>query len=488
MANAVHNRLLKVRIVEGNLTQVRNFIETFPRDKLVYDEGNNSVVAIALRAKQFDIYELLLSQKFKLGPHEKFEEIMKELDATETFVGSAMIKRRRLREIHLKFVKESTLKHLYDLNLKSKLSHSTVDGNRRKYHELIWKAYEELNELKLIQPILKVVSADVNLQIIFDFDRPSVDHMDPTKHEFTFGTTYPSISCIYIGAKALLHGNLRFITYGTLAHELCHLAIMIVFGNECKPYRVRDEEMKNEFEEIVKLYENQENSERIISDVFGYPPDVWHAELIVRVPHVMAFYKDDDDKLMECQEKCSELFDYYQEHVYDKMIREYEIVEVAHDLMEQNFISYENEDNVSVESFKNKIVCTKALKMISLIITLITATFLMVSFLWSANTSANLGSSNIQHVQKYETLNVSQEFSQFSKSKIEAYEHGNSGFAMWVSSSHGVQADYDFINATFNHPQVADRKVVAFSIVGSLRKGKSFFMSYFLRFMYANVS
>lgn len=38
------------------------------------------------------------------------------------------------------------------------------------------------------------------------------------------------------------------------------------------------------------------------------------------------------------------------------------------------------------------------------------------------------------------------------------------------------------------HPEVKNRKVVIMSIVGAFRKGKSFFMDYCLRFLYANVS
>jgi Guanylate-binding protein, N-terminal domain len=41
---------------------------------------------------------------------------------------------------------------------------------------------------------------------------------------------------------------------------------------------------------------------------------------------------------------------------------------------------------------------------------------------------------------------------------------------------------------TLNNPKLRNRKAVVVSIVGALRKGKSFFMDYCLRFMYANVS
>ena len=38
------------------------------------------------------------------------------------------------------------------------------------------------------------------------------------------------------------------------------------------------------------------------------------------------------------------------------------------------------------------------------------------------------------------------------------------------------------------HQEVRDRKIVAFSVIGAFRKGKSFFLNYCLRFLYAHVS
>lgn len=38
------------------------------------------------------------------------------------------------------------------------------------------------------------------------------------------------------------------------------------------------------------------------------------------------------------------------------------------------------------------------------------------------------------------------------------------------------------------HPEVKNRKVVVVSIVGAFRQGKSFFLDYCLRYLYANVS
>jgi hypothetical protein len=46
----------------------------------------------------------------------------------------------------------------------------------------------------------------------------------------------------------------------------------------------------------------------------------------------------------------------------------------------------------------------------------------------------------------------------------------------------------DGIDEIFMHPDVKDRKIVAVSIIGAFRKGKSFLMDYALRYMYGNVS
>lgn len=51
-----------------------------------------------------------------------------------------------------------------------------------------------------------------------------------------------------------------------------------------------------------------------------------------------------------------------------------------------------------------------------------------------------------------------------------------------------VVIDYEELNQLFSHPEIKDRKVAVFSTIGAFRKGKSFFLNYALRFLYANVS
>lgn len=50
-----------------------------------------------------------------------------------------------------------------------------------------------------------------------------------------------------------------------------------------------------------------------------------------------------------------------------------------------------------------------------------------------------------------------------------------------------LEFDKAKLDSLLLHPEVKNRKLVVLSIVGAFRKGKSFFLDYCLRFLYANV-
>lgn len=56
------------------------------------------------------------------------------------------------------------------------------------------------------------------------------------------------------------------------------------------------------------------------------------------------------------------------------------------------------------------------------------------------------------------------------------------------STSNKVEIVLNPITKLLQHEDVKDRKIVVFSIIGAFRKGKSFFLDYCLRYLYANVS
>ena len=71
------------------------------------------------------------------------------------------------------------------------------------------------------------------------------------------------------------------------------------------------------------------------------------------------------------------------------------------------------------------------------------------------------------------------------------HPHGNPSNILrfdQVGNDTNVIVDKIALDRIFLHPEVKNRKIVVVSIIGAFRKGKSFFMDYCLRFMYANVS
>lgn len=71
---------------------------------------------------------------------------------------------------------------------------------------------------------------------------------------------------------------------------------------------------------------------------------------------------------------------------------------------------------------------------------------------------------------------------------IRIQDYGKPLSVMTAKSDGGLDVKTLALENLFLHPEVKDRKPVIISILGDFRKGKSFLLDYFLRFMYSNVS
>lgn len=310
-------RLFHQSICNGDLENVKSFIEKYQSQKIVFNAYGESALKIALKSVQLEVYEVLIANGFKLGKSEKFDKIINKVLGND---DEGFLIKEKLRKIHVKYVKNSTLNHLIELNVKSKLTHTSDDQSRRSHHERIVKTYEELNEIKWINPILKIVSMIESLRIVFDFHRDSVNYMDPTKNQETKGAMYPFSAIVFIGAIFLLHDQKRFSVYAVLAHELTHIAMLLVYDNECKPYRAHDKERRAKFKQIIQASRRHKKAEQIISTVFDcYPEKMWDVELIVCVPQILASYKEYPEKLRYCQTNFNELFEFYEKKILPEL-------------------------------------------------------------------------------------------------------------------------------------------------------------------------
>ncbi|KAL7016081.1 hypothetical protein ACKWTF_016800 [Chironomus riparius] len=269
-----------------------------------YNYSNESAPRIALNCKYIDVYRLLLSHKIFLGRHETLDETWENFSKSERTI---------LREIHFKHSIYLPEKYLNDLTTNSSVAHD--DPNVKAKRDLIKYAFDVLNANPFTQIILMIVAASKNFQILFDFCRNSVHLLDPTANFKMKGLFYSS-GRIYISAWLLMFQSTENQAFGTLAHELCHFAMKLVFKNKAKPYYRADRKAKERFENISSICFNKSGMEPIIDLVFGeYPEKQEHAELIVRVPHLLALYHDQPEKLNDVRLNFIELFEFYEQTV-----------------------------------------------------------------------------------------------------------------------------------------------------------------------------
>lgn len=276
--------------------------------KYFFNIDNSSAASIAIQAKAFEIYEILLANEITLLQHEKI--ILKKLTKRE---------QRQVREIHTKYSKDLKDKHINILMAHSYAGHNTNEPQEKL--KLIKKAYETLSQDSRLNAILKVVATSRKLKIVYDFNNESVDTVDPTSNAYTEGIFYPT-GRIYIGAKQLLNEDTKYKTLSTIVHELGHYAMNLTYENNAKPYRGKDSKDYVEFCKVFNDCTVNAPIEPFIHLVYeAYPKEYQHAELIVRVPHLIALYFNQPEKLKEIIKLFPKLFEYYDKKVIPNMIK-----------------------------------------------------------------------------------------------------------------------------------------------------------------------
>ncbi|KAG5670787.1 hypothetical protein PVAND_001027 [Polypedilum vanderplanki] len=185
---------------------------------------------------------------------------------------------------------------------------------------IIQNCFEFLNEIPQIKLILKFVAKNENLQIYFDFQRESVKVLNNQQERLIKGHVFLEPSVIYIAAKNLLKKTSRLKVLSILAHEMCHLALFIVYQNSANPYEINNEFDKRKFEKIFEKCDKLKEEERSIKNVFKlYNEENYHKELIVKVPELLVYYFNDDVKFFEIFVTFKFLFDYFDENIVKDM-------------------------------------------------------------------------------------------------------------------------------------------------------------------------
>jgi len=389
--------------------------------KYYYNSSNDSALKTAIDAKSPDIYDILLEHKIRFAPHEDAEELYSDLEQQM---------KRTLREIHNKYTQVSDEKHLNILLANSFVSHD--DENAQKKVEHIQRAFRILNANVFIRIILMIVAASKKFKIIFDFNRDSVNVADPTVESNTQGLFYLS-GRIYIGAKQLLDKSTEHEAFGVLAHELCHFAMNVVYGNEANPYTANDNQTMQEFEQVSKKCREKSVEDKIVDLVYThYPEERYHAELIVRVVHMLAFYYNQPEKLKDLRGFFGGLFNFYETKTVPEM-------KAAHPKIEEKV-------ELEIKKKDKKISNLRILLFISIGLGIVIACFASLYFYKPVYKFSELSDREKETVQnglvKYKNVNV----------KLNELFPGNSDIFEHLTSDHISLMLHDKV-LNFHDPQ-----------------------------------
>ncbi|XP_064463356.1 uncharacterized protein LOC135374303 [Ornithodoros turicata] len=286
-------------IAERDETRVLKCLDGVPDLKLWLDPDEDvSARYKAIEEKAFRIHGLLVSRECLLkdtGESSCYEDL--------TPLGRAEIRRQRY------YTTECVDSYIDYLKSKSRSVTRCDDFNER-----LEKMFEHLSSDELNRNILKVAATAPHLEVVFDYKSESVQRTTGCWDRHNLGLTFYNEQRVFVGASTE-----EAVTRGTLLHELCHMALCLVYHNDGKPYVSGDMEKEQQYGAIVNdIKRRKKELNLLIQQAVSRNEE---QELIVRIPHILAQYGcDDANRVLE--REVPELRNFFEEHVIPDM-REY---------------------------------------------------------------------------------------------------------------------------------------------------------------------
>ncbi|KAL7016014.1 hypothetical protein ACKWTF_016776 [Chironomus riparius] len=333
-----------------NRQRLDEILSLYPKLYYFYSLSNESALKIALDSRDMKIYEFLVARNLKFADHENTDTIFESLNLTY---------KEDLNAIHVKYLKDLPEKHINILLANTSLSHDENDEEGKM--KLVQNAFRVLNKEPKIKIILQIIAASKKFHIVFDFYRDSTYRIDPTTSAHTTGIFYFT-GRILIGAKQLLQPETEYEAFGTLAHELCHCAMNILYENKSNPYPPKDRKAIENFENISQICKDKKDAEKIIKFVFeNYPKNQQHSELIVRPVHMMAHYMSEPEVLEQKRMIFIEIFNHFENVIIPAM--EAILPEIEERLTYKPTFVYNKLSDLNQKKVQNAIVKYKNVKL-----------------------------------------------------------------------------------------------------------------------------
>ncbi|CAM4406230.1 MAG: hypothetical protein LEGION0403_FIIPPAGN_00899 [Legionella sp.] len=306
-------------IKQGNVEQITNIALEGEKIGHGFNLQNTSALNTALSSKQYKSYAYLKTKGFKSPAAEALEETIINLNEHD---------KNALNKALLNYFSRPNDASVFYL-----LSRSRTLQREGVYFDTIRFIYEQLINIPGIAPLLSVIEHyKGTIDIIFDFNQVNTMDLDVTSHKSTEGRCRYDEGRIFIAAK-LDHQELL----GNVAHEITHLAIQILYNNDCKPYA--KDTCGDEYKKIIETYSklNVDSINKIIKLAFtAYHEKDWEAELIVRIPHILARYGREAGMTI-LQNQVPDLLKYYNEVLIPELhdfIKKYNNLNIEKQVME----------------------------------------------------------------------------------------------------------------------------------------------------------
>lgn len=162
--------LVQVSVNTNNLDELRKVPDKHDHKLRYYlDLDNESASKLALRLRNFKIYEELLAHGVTLAPHE---------DENEMFSNMSIVDQNESTKIHLKYKKTFRDNHIKVFLSRTSISFDGLEMEQYKKH--VKSFYDYLSRDKDFNVMLRILAVARYFDIILDFNRNHISVMDPT--------------------------------------------------------------------------------------------------------------------------------------------------------------------------------------------------------------------------------------------------------------------------------------------------------------------
>ncbi|XP_064464549.1 uncharacterized protein LOC135375835 [Ornithodoros turicata] len=257
---------------------VRKCLDAAPVLKLWLDPvKDKSALYKAVEEKALRIHGLLISRECAL----------KDDEDSSCYEGLTPVERAEIRRQQYYTTKYED-SYIDYLKSKSRSASGCDDFGVR-----LEKTFKQLSSDEVNKSILKVVATAPHLDIVFDSVAKNVKRITGSGGCSTRGLTYREEERVYVCGSTE-----KREVWGTLIHELSHMALTLVYTNEGKPYNRGDEEKERHYQQILNDVKGRKNNVHfLIQKAFDNNEE---EELIVRIPHILTEC-DEGNRILELQ-------------------------------------------------------------------------------------------------------------------------------------------------------------------------------------------